>query len=144
MLDIGLSDGRIVALEPGLVADAREIELGGRLVTSGFVESHLHLDKSCILERCQTERGDLDEAISEVAKAKADFTPEDVYARGQRTLEKCILNGTSHMRTQLEVDPVCADLKVSRPSLTITGGQSISKSVYFRRKDCSTIRARTN
>src|SRR3546814_11581132 len=33
------------------------------------------------------------------------FTPEDVYERGRRTLEKCILNGTTHMRTQLEVDP---------------------------------------
>ncbi len=75
-------------------------------MTSGFVESHLHLDKSCILERCQTARGDLDEAIREVAKAKAAFTSEDVYVRGQRTLEKCILNGTTHMRTQLEVDPV--------------------------------------
>ena len=25
--------------------------------------------------------------------------------RGKRTLERCILNGTTHMRTQLEVDP---------------------------------------
>ncbi|MBV8835556.1 MAG: amidohydrolase family protein, partial [Alphaproteobacteria bacterium] len=33
------------------------------------------------------------------------FTPDDVYARGKKTLEKSILNGTTHMRTQLEVDP---------------------------------------
>ena len=49
--------------------------------------------------------GDLDEAIGEVAAAKKKFTPEDVYRRGKRTLEKCILNGTTHVRTQLEVDP---------------------------------------
>ena len=104
-LDIGIADGRIAALECNLRADAREIDVGGRLVTSGFVESHIHLDKSCILERCESERGDLGEAIREVAKAKAAFTPEDVYTRGRRTLEKCILNGTTHMRTQLEVDP---------------------------------------
>ncbi len=40
-----------------------------------------------------------------MALAKASFTPEDVYERGRKTLEKCIRNGTTHMRTQLEVDP---------------------------------------
>ena len=40
-----------------------------------------------------------------MAKAKALFTPEDVQARAVRTLEKAILQGTTHMRTHLEVDP---------------------------------------
>ena len=40
-----------------------------------------------------------------MAKVKSTFTPEDVRARAIKTLEKCILNGTTHMRTQLEVDP---------------------------------------
>ncbi|MGH6915205.1 MAG: amidohydrolase family protein, partial [Geminicoccales bacterium] len=95
----------IAAIEPDLAAEGEELDVGGRLVTPGFVETHIHLDKSGILDRCKSERGDLDEAIEEVAKAKRAFTPEDVYARGKRTLEKCILNGTTHMRTQLEVDP---------------------------------------
>jgi len=103
--DIGIDKGRIAAIEPGLAAEGEELDVGGRLVTPGFVETHIHLDKSCILERCKSQRGNLDEAIEEVAKAKKSFTPEDVYARGKRTLEKCILNGTTHMRTQLEVDP---------------------------------------
>ena len=29
-----------------------------------------------------------------------------MYRRARRTLEKCVLNGTTHMRTHLEVDPV--------------------------------------
>ena len=66
---------------------------------------HIYLDKSCLLDRCKAEKGDLAEAIGEVARAKTAFTPEDVYARGKRTLEQCLLNGTTHMRTQLEVDP---------------------------------------
>ena len=45
------------------------------------------------------------EAIAEAAKAKAAFTPEDVQSRAVRTLEKAILQGTTHMRTHLEVDP---------------------------------------
>ena len=105
-VDIGIEGGRIVAIAPNLAADGETIDAGGRLVTPGFVETHIHLDKSCILDRCNSQRGDLAEAIDEVAKAKQAFTPEDVYERAERTLEKCILNGTTHMRTHLEVDPV--------------------------------------
>ncbi len=105
-VDIGIESGRIAAIEPDLAADGREIEIGGRLVTPGFIETHIHLDKSCILDRCRSDKGDLDEAIEEVAKAKKNFTPDDVRERAIRTLEKSILQGTTHMRTHLEVDPV--------------------------------------
>jgi cytosine deaminase len=103
--DIGIAGGRIVAIEPSLAAEAEVIDVGGRLVSPGLVETHIHLDKSNILDRCTAQKGDLDEAIQEVAKAKKAFTAEDVYERAKRTLERCILHGTTHMRTQLEVDP---------------------------------------
>jgi cytosine deaminase len=105
LADIGIMAGKIAAIEPSLAAEGEIIDLDGRLVSSGFIETHIHLDKSCILDRCSSERGDLDEAIGEAAKAKAAFTPEDVHARAVRTLEKAILQGTTHMRTHLEVDP---------------------------------------
>src|SRR5882757_3524667 len=103
--DIGIIGGRIADVRPGLAAEGETIDLGGCLVSSGLIETHIHLDKSAILDRCKADKGDLEEAIGEVAKAKKSFTPEDVYNRAKRTLEKCILNGTTHMRTQLEVDP---------------------------------------
>jgi cytosine deaminase len=103
--DIGIMGGKIAVVQPNLGAEAEAMDLGGRLVSSGLIETHIHLDKSCILDRCKAEKGDLEEAIQEVARAKKDFTPEDVHARAKRTLEKSILNGTTHMRTQLEVDP---------------------------------------
>src|SRR5919197_2597336 len=105
LTDIGIAGGKIAAIAPNLAADGESIDLAGRLVSPGFVETHIHLDKSCILDRCKSERGDLEEAIAEAAKAKAAFTPEDVHARATRTLEKAILQGTTHMRTHLEVDP---------------------------------------
>ncbi len=104
-LDIGVRDGRIVAVQPGLPRGARALDLGGRLVLPGFCESHIHLDKSCILERC-TLRGGLNEAIAEVAGLKTGFTAEDVAARAARTLRKAVINGTTRMRTHVEVDPV--------------------------------------
>jgi cytosine deaminase len=104
--DIGVADGRITAVEPELTADAETFDLGGRLVVPGFVESHIHLDKSCILDRCRSEEGTLQEALREVAAAKAAFTVEDIRGRAIRTLKKCILQGTTRMRTHVEVDPV--------------------------------------
>ena len=105
-VDIGIEGGRIAAIEVGLAAEGEEIDVGGRLVSSGFIETHIHLDKSCLLDRCQSVEGTLEEAISEVAKAKQNFQPDEVRARAVKTLEKCILQGTTHMRTHLEVDPV--------------------------------------
>ena len=103
--DIGIEDGRIAAIEVGLAAEGEEIDAGGRLVSPGFIETHIHLDKSCLLDRCQSEEGALEDAIQEVAKAKKAFQPEEVRERAVRTLEKSILQGTTHMRTHLEVDP---------------------------------------
>jgi cytosine deaminase len=104
-LDVGVAGGRIVAIEPALAAEGPERALGGRLLAPGFVETHIHLDKSRILDRCHAARGDLAEAIAEVARAKRDFSEDDVRARGAATLERAILHGTTHMRTHLEVDP---------------------------------------
>lgn len=105
LVDIGVRQGRIVTLQQDLVCDAPEEQAGGRLVVPGFVDTHIHLDKSCILDRCDCRHGTLQEAIAQVAAAKRGFTEEDVYARGRRTLEKAILQGTTHMRTHVEVDP---------------------------------------
>jgi cytosine/creatinine deaminase len=102
--DIAIRDGVIGEIAPRIASDARSEDVGGRLVLPGFVDSHIHLDKSCILDRCRIEQGTLQEAISQVAAAKRGFTEEDVYARAARTLEKAILQGTTAMRTHVEVD----------------------------------------
>jgi cytosine/creatinine deaminase len=105
LIDIGVANGRIVEIADRIAADGPEEQLDGRLVIAGFVETHIHLDKSCILGRCDCEQGTLQEAIAAVATAKASFTEADVYARAQRTLEKSIVQGTTRMRTHVEVDP---------------------------------------
>jgi cytosine/creatinine deaminase len=103
--DIGIGDGRIAAIDPRIESDALEVPLDGRLAFAGFVDTHIHLDKSCISDRCRCEQGTLQEAIAAVAGAKAAFTEEDVYARARRTLERAIVQGTTHMRTHVEIDP---------------------------------------
>jgi cytosine deaminase len=108
-VDIGVRDGYIAAIGPRLESGAtgatRDIALDGRLAIPGFVETHIHLDKSCISDRCTCRTGTLQEAIETVAAAKLQFTEDDIYARARRTLEKAIVQGTTRMRSHVEVDP---------------------------------------
>lgn len=80
-------------------------DLGGRLVLPGLIETHIHLDKACIMERCALHEGTLGEAIAETAAAKSGFTEADVYRRGARVIERAIAQGTTLMRTHVEIDP---------------------------------------
>ena len=105
--DIGVAAGRIAALAPDLGSDAREvIDCGGRLVSPGFVETHIHLDKSCTIDRCACEMARFPHhAMERTSAIKPTFTVEDVTSRASRTLEMCILHGATLMRTHVEVDP---------------------------------------
>ncbi|MCK1383437.1 amidohydrolase family protein [Bradyrhizobium sp. 21] len=104
-VDIGVAGGRIAAIEPKLACDAAEVDVGGRLALPGLVDSHIHLDKACLLGRCAHDHGNLGDAIRAVSAMKRDFTVEDVYARGARVLERAIVHGTTRMRTHVEIDP---------------------------------------
>lgn len=105
--DVEVRGGVIVNIGTELVtADAsEELDLRGRLVSAGLIETHIHLDKAMLMERVTSGRGGLDDAIEEVARLKRAFTPDDVHDRAARVLEKSLRNGTTHVRTHLEVDP---------------------------------------
>ncbi|SNR86415.1 amidohydrolase family protein [Pseudomonas segetis] len=103
-VELYIEDGSFVAApSPGRQHEV--LDLKGKLIVPGLVESHIHLDKACIMSRCQLLHGTLSEAISQTRAAKAGFTEEDVYQRGASVLEKAIVQGTSHMRTHIEIDP---------------------------------------
>src|SRR3954465_8228712 len=104
-MDIGVTRGRITAIEPTLACEAVEVDVGERLALPGFVDSHIHLDKACLLGRCGHDHGSVSEAIRAVSGMKKDFTVEDVYARGARVIERAIVHGTTRMRTHVEIDP---------------------------------------
>jgi len=103
--DIGVSNGRIVAIDRALAADAEIYDAEGRLACPGLIESHIHLDKSRIMERCAPQERAQLSPIKGVAPLKKSMTIEDIRDRAERTLEQCIRHGTTRMRTQVEVDP---------------------------------------
>jgi cytosine deaminase len=105
-VDVAIADGRIAAIAPHVTGDGESIDVGGRFISPGLVESHFHLDKSRILDRvAPLEDRRATDYMKRTSGVKGSFTVEDVYARARATLEQCLLNGTMHMRTHIEVDP---------------------------------------
>ena len=103
--DIAIRDGTIVAIAHALAPGGEEIDVAGRLVSPGLIESHIHLDKSRILDRCTPSPDRGSDHMARVSAVKPAFTVEDVYHRARATLEQCLVNGITHMRTHVEVDP---------------------------------------
>jgi cytosine deaminase len=103
-VDIGVAGGRIVALQAGLSADAPSYDGEGRLTCAGMVETHIHLEKSRIADRCAPETGRQPMAMERVSAVKHTFTVEDAYQRAARTLEACIKFGATRMRPHVELD----------------------------------------
>src|SRR5262249_20070766 len=104
-LDIGIERGRIVAIEPGLNVEAKSYDAQGRLACAGLIESHIHLDKSRIIDRCAPQQRTKLSPVKGVSPLKKDMSLEDVRRRAAQTLEQCIVHGATRMRTQVEVDP---------------------------------------
>jgi cytosine/creatinine deaminase len=104
-LDIAVAAGRIVATGRDLAADGESYDCGGRLVCAGLIESHIHLDKSRIIDRCPPPQGRRVNPVTAVAPLKPSWTVADIRARAEATLHECLVNGTTRMRTQVEIDP---------------------------------------
>lgn len=104
-MDVGVAGGQVAVIEPSIAGDAPRIDAGGKLLTAGLVECHIHLDKAAILDRVTISAGTLPEAVRETAAAKAAFTVEDVYARAKGIVEQAVLNGVVAMRSFVEIDP---------------------------------------
>ena len=104
-LDIGVEGGRIVAIERALSAGGESYDARGCLVCPGLIETHIHLDKSRIIERCTPAERHALSPVKAIAPLKKSMSVEDVRMRAERTLVECVLHGTTRMRTQVELDP---------------------------------------
>jgi cytosine deaminase len=119
LLDIGVQDGKIVRISESTdtVAESKEIVNGqGCLLYPGLVETHIHLDKAFLLERGQREASSLKEAIETTQQLKYAYTRTDMEARALKVLRRAISFGVTHMRCQVEVDPI---LKLEAMEMTL-------------------------
>ena len=103
-VDIGVIDGRIVTVEPALQVEAPSYDAQGHLTCAGLIETHIHLEKSRIADRCAPETGRQPMAMERVSAVKHTFSFEDAYRRAARTIEGCVKFGATRMRPHVELD----------------------------------------
>lgn len=106
--DIGIKDGKINKIgkikssNKDNIIDAKEC-----LVTPTFIDPHIHLDKCLISEDIpQNKTGTLKEAIILTWERKKKYTKKDILHRAGRVIEWAVQNGTTYIRTHVDVDPI--------------------------------------
>ena len=105
-VDLAIAGGRIVAVGRAGEPARETVDVGGRLVTPGLVEAHMHLDKALLTERITGSAETAAEAIRLTGAAKRAFTAEDIATRARRVLDLAVAAGTTTMRADVEVDPI--------------------------------------
>ena len=82
---------------------ARETwDLGGSVVLPGLIDAHVHLDKT--YTSAPNRSGTLQEAIAVWKEAKPRLTFESYVERALRAVRAALLNGTTAIRTHVDVD----------------------------------------
>jgi cytosine deaminase len=108
LVDILIEDGRIKAVGPDLGAAAPQtIDAAGDLVVPGFVNLHLHADKSLLGEVMRPNvSGTLPEAIEITNEFKRKYDPQEVAQRAGRVIETGVKNGTTFFRLFADVGTI--------------------------------------
>ncbi|MEU9913992.1 amidohydrolase family protein [Streptomyces sp. NPDC051001] len=90
--DILIEDGRIAAVRPEISADAEVLDMTGRIVIPGFVDTHRHTWEASI--RGVAPDATLDDYFVDILDTFAPlYTPEDVYAANLAGALECLNAG---------------------------------------------------
>lgn len=110
-VDIAIDGGRIVGIEAATDLIGRtEVQLGGRLVIPGLVNSHVHLDKAFVGGLAPS--GLMLDGVALGTKRKRSYTREDITRRVRRALDLAVRHGTTALRSPVDVDPIVGTLCV--------------------------------
>jgi len=105
--DILIEDGRIAAIGKAATAPAgaERIDLGGALLVPGFVDGHIHLDKTLLgLPFQPHRRGD---TVAERIAREKDLRRElryPVEERARELIRRVVAHGTTALRTHVDID----------------------------------------
>ena len=107
-IDIGIKDGKIVALEVALTAKAQEeIDASGYLVSPPFVDAHFHMDATLSLGLPRlNQSGTLLEGIALWGELKPHLTVEAIKERALRYCDLAVARGLLAIRSHVDIcDP---------------------------------------
>src|SRR5688500_13044649 len=113
-IDIGIREGKIMALEKQLEGEAElTIEAVGNLVTESFVNPHLHLCKVYTRQMMDDEAltgyhaegmGKAMTTIELAARVKEKYAEDWIIKHVRRALAQAAIHGNTHIRAFADVD----------------------------------------
>ncbi|QGW78270.1 amidohydrolase family protein [Pseudomonas alkylphenolica] len=105
-LSLAVADGRIARLgaDLGAIEGVERIDLGGQLLLPGFIDGHIHLDKSFVGDRWHPHQAvsSLRERLA-VEKRELALAPSMVE-RADALISQAVSFGTVAMRSHVDVD----------------------------------------
>jgi cytosine deaminase len=105
--DIAIEAGRIAKIGKITKRARKTIDAGEMLVSPAFIDPHIHLDKVLIAEDLRPNlSGTLMEAIELIWERKRKYTVADIKRRAGKVISMAALNGTTRMRTHVDVDTI--------------------------------------
>nr|WP_237690703.1 amidohydrolase family protein [Paenibacillus caui] len=78
------------------------LDLQGKTLLPGFVDAHMHLDKSFCLPQVGNVSGTLEEAVLNYSNFVPNITKADIKTRFKRSAMQAVSYGTTAMRTHLD------------------------------------------
>jgi cytosine/creatinine deaminase len=108
-VDVGVSEGRIATIDPvGAASDAgaTTIDLAGALLVPGFVDGHVHLDKTLLGLPFQPHRPGhtIAERIARERELRRELR-SPVEDRARRLIDQIVASGTTALRSHVDIDP---------------------------------------
>ncbi len=105
VMDVGIGDGKISSIAPNLEFHAaKTIDLERRLLLPGLIETHCHIDKTLTAKLVGNSAGTLLGAIENWIAFKPQISKNDYLERGKKALTMAISQGTTTLRTHVDVD----------------------------------------
>src|SRR5690606_8826006 len=104
-IDVGIGNGRIIAVEPKLEAEAGEqIDAGGCLLSAPFVDAHFHLDATLSLGLPRlNESGTLLEGIALWGELKPHLVEQALVDRALAYCDMAVAQGLLAIRSHVDI-----------------------------------------
>lgn len=106
LVDVVLAGGRVLEIADAGTGEGPDIvDLEGRLLLPAGADAHAHLDKAYTWDAIQPPFGDLIGAIEAFHAFQEGITVEDVHARARRAALRLVANGTTAVRSHVNILP---------------------------------------
>lgn len=118
--DVLIEDGKIAAVQPEISADAEVLDMTGRIVIPGFVDTHRHTWEASI--RGVAPDATLDDYFVDILDTFAPlYTPEDVYAANLAGALECLNAGITTLVDWSHINNTPAHPDAAIQALTESG-----------------------